>query len=253
MGEVPALFPRLHSGFEDERILDDMSGKPANAKIWALFRKLHALAERGVDGEREVARRKLARLQARYDFTTPAIAEGPDLFSGRFSRSCTARHIYAFKNTETALASSVKWAIEAATKVCCLHRGTDLLAEATPATARRLSRISDHIAQSFRVLLERFYALDGLTAADRSAFLMGLYDGMMNEVRDPGQRLPGRANAAKKRRGRASAGGNAAGIQAHPYSIAVSLGRQIRFSAPLEQIAAELEAVAPKCLAPERR
>jgi hypothetical protein len=234
-----------------------MNGKPANAKIWTLFRKLQALAERGIDGEREVARRKLARLKARYDLTSPAVADTPDLFSGRFARSSSAKPIYAFRGNETALASSVKWAIEAATKVHCLHRGEELLAEATPATARRLRHISDHITQSFRVLLDRFCALDGVSAADRSAFLMGLYDGLMNEARDPGQRLPGRSSFAKKRKARASAArtfstNKAAGVQTHPYSIAVSLGKQIRFSAPLEQIAAELEAVAPKYLAQER-
>lgn len=230
-----------------------MKGKPASARIWALFRKLQVLAERGVDGEREVARRKLARIMARYDFTAPAVADGPDLFSGRFTRSSKARPIYSFKRTETALASSVKWAIEAATNVRCLHRGADLLAEATPATARRLGGISDHIAQSFRVLLERFCALDGVTGADRGAFLMGLYDGMMNEARDPGQRLPGRSNSARRRRARPAAMNQAADLRAHPYSIAVSLGKQIRFATPLEQIAAELAAVAPRCLAEQRR
>lgn len=229
-----------------------MKGKPANPKIWTLFRKLQALAERGVDGEREVARRKLARLEARYDFTAPAISEGPDLFSGRFTRSATARPVYSFKSHEVALASSVKWAIEAATKVRCLHRGADLLAEATPATVRRLREISDHIAQSFRILLERFCALDGVTAADRSAFLMGLYDGMMNEARDPGQRLPGRSDSRKRRKPKTASASKGAGVQAHPYSIAVGLGKQIRFSASLEQIAAELEAVAPKHLAQGR-
>ena len=232
-----------------------MNRKPATAKIWALHQKLHALAQRGVEGERETARGKLARLQARYDFSAPALADAPDLFSGRFARSSTARHIYSFKNNETALASSVKWAIETATKVRCLHRRADLLAEATPATARRLSEISDHIAQSFRVLLDRYRVLDGVTAADRSVFLLGLYDGMMNEVREPGQRLPGRANFPKRRRGRTGSAKSTAGMpaQAHPYSIAVSLGRQIRFLTPLAQIAAELEAVAPKLLAQERR
>lgn len=226
-----------------------MNAKPANAKIRALFQKLQALAERGVDGEREVARRKLARLTARYDFTAPAAGDGPDLFSGRFTRSSTARPIYSFKPDEVALASSVKWAIEAATKVHCLHRGGELLAETTPASARRLSQIVDHIAQSFRVLLDRFGALDGVRAAERSAFLMGLYDGMMNEARDPGQRLPGGVTSRKKRKGRAAFANPSPGMQAHPYSIAVGLGKQIRFSAPLEQIAAELEAVAPKFLA----
>lgn len=228
-----------------------MNGKPANTRIRVLFRKLQALAERGVDGEREVARRKLARLKARYDFAAPAAEDGPDLFSGRFTRSSTARAVYTFKRNEDALASLVKWAIEAATQVRCLHRGADLLAEATPATARRLSQISDHIAQSFRVLLDRFCALDGVTAADRSAFLLGLYDGMMNDARDPGQRLPGRSNSPRRRKSKTASASKAAGLQAHPYSVAVSLGKQIRFSAPLDKIAAELEAVAPKCLAQE--
>lgn len=190
-----------------------------------MFRKLQALAERGVGGERAVARRKLARLEARYDFAAPAVADGPDLFSGRFTRSTAARPIYSFKRHESPVASSVKWAIEAATKVRCLHRGADLLAEATPTTARRLSEISDHIAQSSRVLLERFCALDGVTAADRSAFLMGLYDGLMNDVRDPGQRLPGGSYSAKKRKARTAPANPAAGVRAHPYSIAVSLGK----------------------------
>ena len=228
-----------------------MNRKPATGKIRALFRKLQTLAERGIDGEREVARRKLARIEARYDFSAPAVEDFPDLFSGRFARSSAARPIYSFRVGEADLSSSVKWAIEAATKVPCLHRGEELLAEATPATARRLREIADHIAQSFRVLLERFCALDGVGAADRNAFLMGLYDGMMNETRDLGQRLPGRSNPAKKRKVRTSAANKAAGMQAHPYSIAVSLGKQIRFSAPLEQVAAELEAVAPKYLARE--
>ena len=171
---------RLRSQAGAEALRGHMIAKPANARIRALFRKLQALAERGVDGEREVARRKLARLKARYDFTVADVADGPDLFSGRFTCSSTARPIYAFPRHEIALASSVKWAIEAATKVRCLHRGTDLLAEATPATARRLRQIADHIAQSFRVLLDRFCALgtDRCGTGSRRA-----------EVPGPGKRL----------------------------------------------------------------
>ena len=86
-----------------------------------------------------------------------------------------------------------------------------------------------------------------MSVADRSAFLMGLYDGMMNETRSAGQRLPGRFHRAKKRSARKSS--DAAGVNVHPYAIAVGLGKQIRFSAPLEQITAELEVVATKYLA----
>ncbi|MCI0539446.1 MAG: hypothetical protein L0Z50_29910 [Verrucomicrobiales bacterium] len=240
--------PRLLPGNEREKIgAHNMHMKPANAKIRALFRKLQALAERGMDGERAVAQRKLARLKARYDLSVATANDTPDLFSGRFAPSSAARWIYSFDSTELGVANAVKWAIESATKVRCVHQGANLLAEATPATARRLSEISDHIAKSFRALLARFCGLHGVSAADRSAFLMGLYDGMMNESRTAGQRLPGHSNSGKKRRTRKS--GDAAGVNVHPYSIAVGLGKQIRFSAPLEQITAELEVVATKYLA----
>jgi len=229
-----------------------MKPKHANAKIWALFRKLQALAERGVDGEKTAAERKLARLKVRYDFHAPADDGAPDLFSGRFARSSAGRPIYSFSSGELDIATSVKWAIESATKIHCVHRGADLLAEATPAAARRLREICHYIAQSFRALLAGFCGLGGVTAADRTAFLMGLYDGMMNETRSAGQRLPGRSPFAKKRRTKGLAGPSA-GVHVHPYTIAVDLGKKIRFSAPLEQITAELEVVASKFLSQEGR
>src|SRR5437867_227107 len=226
----------------------DMHMKPANAKIRALFRKLQALAERGMDGEKAVAQRKLARLTARYDFSVPAANDTLDLFSGRFASSSAARRIYSFNTNELDVANAVKWAIESATPIRCVHRGADLLAEATPATARKLVEISDYITQSFRALLARFCGLNGVSAADRSAFLMGLYDGMMNETRSAGQRLPGRSHSGKKRRTRKSPASDATGVNAHPSAIAVGLGQQISFSAPLEQITAELDVVATKYL-----
>lgn len=83
---------------------------------------------------------------------------------------------------------------------------------------------------------------------------MGLYDGMMNEIRASGQRLPGRSSRVpKKRTARSSSAGDFASMHVHPYSIAVSLGQQIRFSVPLDRITAELETLAPKYLAPQRR
>ncbi len=164
--------------------------KPANAKIRSILSKLEALAERGMEGERVVAQQKIARLKARYDLSVSAANETPDLFSGRFAPSSAARRISSFDINEYGIANAVKWAIETATKVHCVYRGADLLVEATPATARRLSKISDYIANNFRMLLTRFGGHNGVSAADRTAFLMGLYDGMMNETRSVGQRLP---------------------------------------------------------------
>jgi hypothetical protein len=222
--------------------------RPANQKARALLKKLQALAERGIDGERLSAQRKITRLKRRFDFSVPDPTETPDLFAGRFRPASQARRVYAFEPTEFDVANSVKWAIESATKIRCLYRGGELLAEAAPSTARRLTDVADHIARSFRALLGRFSAVEGVSAADRGAFVMGLYDGMMNEAREIGQRLPGRSSLKKARKGKKMAASETTGLHVHPYTIAVSLGKQIRFSAPLAQITAELEAVAQKCL-----
>jgi hypothetical protein len=222
--------------------------KPANSKARVLLKKLQALAERGIEGEKISAQSKIARLKARFDFTAPDPAETPDLFSGTFKRSTTARRVYSFGGHDFDVANSVKWAIESATKIPCVYRDGELLAEATSSTVNRLREIAEHIAQSFHVLLDQFGAIDGVSVSDRGVFVMGLYDGMMNEARNVGQRLPGRPRGMKKRKAKKGAVTHAAGLHIHPYTVALSLGKQIRFSAPLEQITAELEAVAQKHL-----
>jgi hypothetical protein len=225
--------------------------KPANSKARALLKKLLALAERGIDGEKASAQMKIRRLKARFDFSGPEPAETPDLFSGRFKSSATARPIYAFGPNEFAVANAVKWAIESATRIQCVYRDRVLLAEASSATARRLEEIALHIASSFRALLDKFSAVEGVSADDRGVFVMGLYDGMMNETRNSGQPLPSRPGQAKRQRGRKRAASLAASLHIHPYTLAVGLGKQIRFSVPVEEIAAELEVAMRKCLAQE--
>ena len=217
--------------------------KPANAKAWALLRKLEALAERGIEGEKLAAQRKVARLKAKIDFDTPDPAETPDLFRGTFKRSNKAKWLYSFPPAEFDVASAVKWAIESATGIVCLHRDRDLLAEASPATANKLAKIAEHIAQSFRTLIAKFSAINGASIADRNVFVMGLYDGMMNEARDVGQPVPNRPAPKKKGRLKKPVPSPATGLHAHPYTLARGLGRQIRFSVPLQDISAELDAL----------
>ena len=224
--------------------------KPAHSAARALLRKLQALADRGIDGEKASARKKIARLKARFDFSAPDPAETPDLFHGRFKRSTTARRIYSFGRHEFDVANSVKWAIESATGISCVYRGSELLAVATPSTIKRLTKIATYIAQSFRTLLDKFGAIDGVRVSDRGVFVMGLYDGMMNEVRNVGQRLPSQTRHAKTPRGKKPALSAVTHLGVHPYTLALSLGKQIRFSAPLEEITAELEAIAQKRITP---
>ena len=224
--------------------------RPPNSKAWALLQKLQALAERGIEGERIAAQIKLARLKARFDLGEPGPADTPDLFSGNFKRASKARRIYSFASNEFDVANSVKWAVESATKIPCVYRNSELLAEATASTAKRLEEIAIHIAHSFRALLEKFGAVDGVNVHDRGVFVMGLYDGMMNETRDVGQRLPSRASIPKTRKvkKKVATQPHGHGLHIHPYTVGLSLGKQIRFSAPLEQITAELDAVTRKHL-----
>jgi hypothetical protein len=88
-----------------------------------------------------------------------------------------------------------------------------------------------------------------VSADDRGVFVRGLYDGMMNETRNTGQPLPSRPGLRKRQKGRKGAAPRAAGLHVHPYTLAVGLGKQIRFSAPVEEVAAELEVAMLKCLA----
>ncbi len=69
--------------------------------------KLQALAGRGVGGEKAAAQRKVARLEARFDFSGSAPSETPDLFRGNFKRSATARRVFVFGHQAYEVANAV--------------------------------------------------------------------------------------------------------------------------------------------------
>ncbi len=77
---------------------------------------------------------------------------------------------------------------------------------------------------------------------------MGLYDGMMNNPRVMGQPLPNRPGLRKKGRVKKSAGSPPASLHFHPYTLALGLGRQIRYSVPLQDIAAEFDSLTQRRL-----
>jgi hypothetical protein len=221
--------------------------KQANVKARELLAKLERLADPangGAPGEIAAANIKLERLRSRFDFSVPAPEETFDLFAQIRDkrRARRAAHIHTFEAAEFDIASSVKWAIEQATGIPCVFRGGDLLASAREATARKLGEIARHIADAFRELLGQFGRLQGVTACDRRVFIRGLYDGMMGDTRDVGERLPSAVLSRSKRtRPKKGAVALAPGLAVHPYTVALSLGRQIRFAVPLEEIVAELD------------
>ena len=214
--------------------------KPATPKARALLAKLEALAERGINGEKAAAQAKLSKLKARYDFTAPDKTT-EDLFKGCFRPATIAQPILT-QTTETRdVIDFVKWALEQETGIRCLFRGDQLLAEATPKTAAQLKTIAATITETFTQLWGKFSHAPGVNQADRPNFIRGLYDGVVGDE-TPGQLLPSRIEPrTPKKRTTKKAVGYVAGLNLHPYSVAVSLGKQIRFCVSLDNLNVELE------------
>ena len=232
--------------------------KPANTKARALLGKLKRLADpanRGTPDEIAAANRKLQRLRSRYDFSKPDPAEHEslDIFSWVHSTRRTRRTapVHTFEATDCDIANSVKWAIEQATGISCNFRGGELSAAVTAGTANQLAKIAMHITQSFKALLDQFGKLHGVTASDRRLFVRGLYDGMMNDPRGVGERLPGAFDSrGRRKKTTKNLAERPPQLAVHPYTVALALGRQIRFAAPMAAIAAELDRVTQPVLGP---
>ena len=214
--------------------------KPATPKARALLAKLEALAERGVNGEKTAAQAKLSKLKARYDFSA-ADKTTEDLFKGCFRPATIAQPIFEHTTSARDVIDFVKWTIESETGIRCLFRGDQLMAEATPSTAAQLKTIASTITDNYTQLWKRFSHAPGVNPADRPNFVRGLFDGMTGDEA-PGQLLPSRIEPrTPKKRTTKKAVGYVAGLNLHPYSVAVNLGKQIRFCVSLNNITAELE------------
>ncbi len=220
--------------------------KPAPAKARSLLHKLEALAaiqSHGTDAEREAAKKKVDRLRKRFDFGAPPPMECTDVFAGcKFVPATIAQQVWSCGRAEYDVMSAVKWSLESATGIQCSYRNGDLLAAATPSTATKLAEISTHIAESFRALLAKFAAVDGWNKHDRPLFVRGLLDGVLGETRQEGQPLPTRhVQPLRRSKPRKGALAIAPGLGIHPYHAALELGRQIRFSATVDDVIAELD------------
>jgi hypothetical protein len=217
------------------------SRKPANRRVRLLRSKLEALAAVGIGGEKTNAQAKLDKLLARYDFTAPAI-EIKDMFRGTFTPSPVARYLVAFDRADQDIAAAMKWAIENATQLQATFRGDQVWVEADTACLPTLANIALRIREGCRALWDRFATVPGVLPADRALFLRGIYDGMMNDGRAAGERLPARhVPSVRPTRTRKNALAAAPGLRVHPYTLALDLGRQLRFEAPVTDILGSLE------------
>lgn len=229
----------------------------ATFKERSLLKRLLALADpenKGTEGERANAKDMAAKLRERFDFTGGVEQQKGDVFAGcKFAPASDAIEIYHFVNGDLAVASSVKWAIEAQTGLSCGFCNGSLTANVSPSGAARLGIIANHLAQSFAALLAQFTEQTEAPASDRNLFIMGLYDGAMCDERRQGEQLPAR-KAPKRRKVRAKKGSVVpAGLSIHPYSMAIGLGKSVRFSASIESVKADLEETIQKQLPKETK
>jgi hypothetical protein len=218
--------------------------KTATNAARRLREKLAALvAAPGTPDEGNAAQAKLARLDERYDFGQVDVAK-EFLFAGKFTSSANAAPIAII--ADWPLGAAVKWAIESATGIHCSFNGSELRAEATNGTVKKLSGIADTISGGFNALWAQFATFPTVTQADRALFLRGLYDGMMADQKPLGERLPARISQPTRKHATRRAVGYAAGVMVHPYNIAVELGKSIRFNVPLPELKNQLNAQKPK-------
>lgn len=214
----------------------------ATSNHWALRRRIQALCDSPIAGEAASARRQLARLEARYSFVVEPV--GTDIFNMSQARVVAgdARLLFAFEFGETDVAMMAKHAIEQRFRLNAAIRTvqwkTSVWVDAAPESMPALQTVATTIRSHFVRLWQRLTESSDVTVGDRSAFMRGLYDGMMDEERKAGERLPARraampAKVSKRRGKKAVAIRPALGV--HPYELALPLGRNIRFAATVEE------------------
>lgn len=243
------------------------AAKPAHH---TLREKLQRLCDSPVAGEAEAAKLKLKRLLARYDFDTPLEPSGPDLFAGVSvtGKNRKSQLLFTFDIADSDVAGFVQWAMEQAYDVETgirggMQRENSIWVEAPADAMPELKRVSETIRAQFIGLWKTLREKADVEPDDRKPFMLGLYDGMMDDPRQPGQALPQRMGLFSKKKKKAkpkpkptadAKGKKVAhrpGLATHPYTLALELGRQIRFCASLKKTTAALKrgiagAIAPK-------
>jgi len=221
--------------------------KPATQKEHHLRRKLLELATRGVGGEATNARAAVADLERRYDFSAEIIDTSADIFAGCNYAPCfsgEAHALFEFDAGEEDVASFVKWAFGERFNIngsIRTGRGRSaIMLEAHRADIAGLKQLAEKIRGSFASLWSEFAKAPGVQPGARRPFLLGLYDGMMDDARGQGQALPPVKAPVAKRTKRRKAIQHAPGLSVHPYELALEMGRKIRMARPLREIAQEL-------------
>ncbi len=207
---------------------------------------LAEMAARGTTHERTIASEKLARLDARFDFSAEEVAA--DIFVG-WSRPAHARlaePVLRVKQEWLDAANLVKWVFQdqfdAASAWRTTDEGAELLLHAEKADIKRFRPFAKNLYETIVAACAVFSSGRDVRALDRAPFLNGLYDGLIDEPRAVGAMVPGFSPVAKKK----PAGGkkrrmpsavlppNSATI--HPYDLGRDAGKKLRMATPRDEL-----------------
>ena len=207
------------------------------------------MAERGTPEEQKVALEKLARLEAKYDFKREQETDIPDLFSGWSpQKSGKSESVLSVDPEWMDAGNVVKWVFknqfQLDSKWSQSAVDAKLLLLGNLGSVTRTKSFSDRLFGTIQAACLTFFGVRPTSGMERAPFLSGIYDGIMNEIRPAGMRLPGRSGLEKKkgarqtsRRAKSKKPVEVSAIASiHPYDLGREAGQKMRLDLPREAI-----------------
>jgi len=232
------------------------SATPALRRRWD---HLSEMAARGTEHEKTIAKEKLGRLEARHDFSRPAARDAGDIFAGwpRPAPSQVAHPVLKVKKEWLDAANLIKWVFQDKFHTASTWRTaaaeTELLLNANASDARKFKPFAKDLLGTIIAACEEFSRGCNIRELDRAPFLTGLYDGLIDERRTVGTRMPGFSPAAKKKPARVkklkkNQQQAARTATIHPYDLGRDAGEKLRINIPRDELceAIRLAVAAPK-------
>ncbi|MEI6072398.1 MAG: hypothetical protein WCS31_11445 [Verrucomicrobiae bacterium] len=244
-GSVPVDAPAEDVGRDARR--PDMGKPAATSSIRRRRDHLSAMAERGTCHEKSIAKDKLKRLDARYDFGAPADLAPGDIFEGwdRPASSRQSHPVLKAKKEWLDAANLIKWVFQNKFKTSSgwrsLADGAELLLDAGKDDTARFKPFAKNLHATIVAACSEFSRGPAVSELERAPFLNGLYDGLMDEPRPAGTMMPGFSPVAKKklpRRKKTAKSAPQAGTAAtiHPYDIGRDAGKKLRVNIPRQEL-----------------
>jgi hypothetical protein len=209
-------------------------------------RRLHLaeMATRGTEHEKSVATEKLKRLDSKYHFSdAPEIKDG-DIFEGwkKPSPSRQSHPVLKVEKEWQDAANLVKWVFQDKFKTSSgwrsLPTGVELMLDAGKADTARFKPFAADLHATIVAACSEFSCGRAVRELDRSPFLQGLYDGLIDETRTSGTMMPGFSPFAKPKRPRKkkSAPPPTNAPTVHPYDLGRDVGMKLRINVPREEL-----------------